>query len=331
VIVTDNRSVSFFGIHGILLVDKPMGLSSNAALQRVRSLFAPLNGGARPTAGHTGSLDPLATGMLPICLGEATKISGLILAGRKAYETEIALGRRTATGDAEGKVIEESAVPALTSAAVTARLATLTGPQQQRPPMFSAVRSGGVRLYQLARRGIEIERQPRPIEIYGIDLIALRPDRLTLRVVCSKGTYIRTLAEDVARALGTVGHVVRLHRRWVEPFEGAVMHGLGELERTAALDMHALRQLVLPIEQALPGLMEVHLEWQDAGRISQGQRVPFKGRPGLAAVYGPDRRLLGIGELSEDGGLRARRLFSWAVDSTGCAPDRAVESVSGGR
>jgi len=318
-------------VHGILLLDKPPGLSSNAALQRVRRLFAPLNGGERPAAGHTGSLDPLATGMLPVCLGEATKVAGLMLAGRKAYETEIALGQRTGTGDTEGEVIEESPVPELTRAAVEAQLRALTGTQLQRPPMYSAIHSGGVRLYELARRGIEVEREPRPIEIHSIDLVALEPGRVTLSVVCSKGTYIRVLGEDVALSLGTVGHLARLHRRWVEPFESAAMHPLAELERVAQRDTQALAALVLPIERALAGLDEVHLGPQAARRLTQGQRVHAEGVAGLKAVYGPDRCLLGIGELALDGSLRARRLFTWAVGSMGCATRGAVERVPGGR
>jgi tRNA pseudouridine55 synthase len=312
-------------VHGILLLDKPFGLSSNAALQRVRRLFG------RPTAGHTGSLDPLATGMLPICLGEATKVAGLMLGGRKAYETEIALGRRTSTGDAEGEVVEEKPVPELSRPMVEARLAALIGWQRQRPPMFSAVHVGGVRLYQLARRGIAVDRPVRSIEILDVELRDLAADRLSVRIVCSTGTYIRVLAEDIAQRLGTVGHVAGLHRLWVEPFEDAPMSGIHALENRAASGRNALQALVLPIERALVGLAEAHLETREARRLAQGQKVVAEGLPGLKAVYGPGRHLLGLGELENDGCLHARRLFTWAIDSMACAQRVAVESAPGRR
>jgi tRNA pseudouridine55 synthase len=318
-------------MHGILLLDKPSGLSSNAALQRVRRLLAPLHGGERPAAGHTGSLDPLATGMLPICLGEATKVAGLMLAGRKAYEAEIALGRRTSTGDTEGEVIGEAPVPQLACSSVEERLRTFIGPQRQRPPMYSAIHRGGVRLYQLARRGIEVEREARPVEIHAIDLLALEPDRIRLAVVCSKGTYIRVLGEDIAQALGSLGHLARLHRQWVEPFESAVSHRLEDLERLAERDPDALGARILPIGRALAGLDQAHLDREAARRLTQGQRVPAEGVAGVKAVYGPGGLLLGIGELSVEGLLRARRLFTWAVESMGCATRGAVERVPGGR
>ncbi len=312
-------------IHGIVLLDKPLGLSSNAALQRVRRLYG------RPTAGHTGSLDPLATGMLPICLGEATKIAGLLLGGRKAYETEIALGRRTATGDAEGEVVEEAPLPALPRVEVEARLARLVGPQLQTPPMFSAVHVGGKRLYELARLGLEVDRPARQIEILALELRQFATDRLTLSVVCTTGTYIRTLAEDVAKALGTVGHVARLRRLWVEPFQSASMHTLEALERIAASGAGALAQLVLPLGLALAGTPEIHLDAEAARRLAQGQRVPAEGDPGLKAAYGPMRRLLGLAELSADGSLHARRLFTWAIDSKACVQPNAVERDPSGR
>lgn len=312
-------------LHGILLLDKPLGLSSNAALQRVRRLFG------RPTAGHTGSLDPLATGMLPICLGEGTKIAGLLLGGRKAYRTEVAFGRRTATGDTEGEVIEEAPVPALARATIEARLAALVGPQLQTPPMYSAVHVGGQRLYELARRGIEVDRPARPIEIHAIQLEEVATDRATLTIVCSSGTYIRTLAEDVAKALGTVGHVAHLHRLWVEPFQALPMHTLAALEYTAASGAEALASLVLPLELALAGTPEIELDAEAARRLAQGQRVPGVGDPGLKAVFGPERRLLGLAGLSAEGTLHARRLFTWAIDSKACAQPNAVESGPGRR
>src|SRR5215469_8925401 len=186
---------------GILLLDKPHGLSSNAALQRVRALYA------RVKAGHVGSLDPLATGMLPICLGEATKIAGDLLEGRKCYRFTIALGAATSTGDAEGEVTQTAAVPQLGAEAVEAVLAQWRGARQQVPPMYSAIKRGGQPLYRLARQGVSVPRSARTIEISELTLVHLDAAALELETVCSKGTYVRVLAEDIARALGTCGHV----------------------------------------------------------------------------------------------------------------------------
>src|SRR5580700_1526548 len=191
---------------GIVLLDKPLGLSSNAALQRVRTLFS------RIKAGHVGSLDPLASGMLPICLGEATKIAGEILAHRKCYRFTVSLGIATATGDAEGAVTASAPVPALTAAQVQQGLAGFRGAQLQVPPMYSALKRDGQPLYKLARAGVTVARAPRDIELFELTLTALEPAALTCEVLCSKGTYIRVLAEDLARALGTCGHVTALRR-----------------------------------------------------------------------------------------------------------------------
>ncbi|HEY0768130.1 MAG TPA: tRNA pseudouridine(55) synthase TruB, partial [Steroidobacteraceae bacterium] len=184
---------------GILLLDKPRGLSSNAALQRVRSLLS------RAKAGHVGSLDPLATGMLPICVGEATKIAGEILAGRKCYRFTVGLGARTASGDVEGAVTATAPVPRFARASVEAVLARFRGSQTQIPPMYSALKRAGQPLYKLARAGVTVARAARDIELFELALIALGPASLELEALCSKGTYIRVLAEDLAVALGTCG------------------------------------------------------------------------------------------------------------------------------
>src|SRR5688572_14655536 len=181
-------------IDGILLLDKPLGYSSNAVLQRVKHLFH-----ARK-AGHSGSLDPLASGMLPICMGRATKLSADLLGARKCYRFNVRFGIRTSTGDLEGQVVEEQAAPPLEVNALMAALQTFTGPQLQTPPMYSAVKHQGRRLYELARKGIEVARDPRPIEIFSIDLERYSHPDMTVRAVCSKGTYVRVLAEDIARA-----------------------------------------------------------------------------------------------------------------------------------
>lgn len=199
---------------GVLLLDKPAGLSSNAALQRVRRLLG------ADKAGHVGSLDPLATGMLPICLGEATKVAGEILSGRKRYRFTVGLGSRTATGDTEGDVVQTAAVPDLDGPRIDAALQSFLGSQSQVPPMYSAIKRGGQPLYKLARAGVEVEREPRHIEIFSLPRIRFDGSSLELEALCSKGTYIRTLSEDIARKLGTCGHVTALRRLFVEPFEG---------------------------------------------------------------------------------------------------------------
>jgi tRNA pseudouridine55 synthase len=206
--------------NGILLLDKPQGLTSNGALQRVRKAY-----GAE-SAGHVGTLDPMATGMLPICLDEATKVIAEIESGAKAYEFTVQLGTRTDTGDAEGQVAETQAVPPLDDAAVERVLARFRGVQQQVPPMYSALKREGQPLYALARKGIEVERAARTIDIRRLVFVGRGPDSLRLTCECAKGTYIRVLGEDIARALGTCGHLTQLRRPWVEPFRDMPMFSL---------------------------------------------------------------------------------------------------------
>ena len=286
---------------GIVLLDKPAGLSSNAALQRVRRLY----GAAK--AGHAGSLDPLATGMLPICLDEATKIAGEILASRKRYRFAIALGERTATGDAEGEVIERSAVPELEPRGIEAVLAGLLGPGLQVPPMYSALKRDGRPLYALARAGVTVEREARPIELFELTLEGLAARRLEFATVCSKGTYVRVLAEDIARALGTCGHVAMLRREWVAPFELEPMHTLEALERAAqAGEAPGL----LPADAPLGHLPAVRLDAERAERIRHGQAVPYAtAAPGTVRLYDAAQRFMGLGALAP-GEVRPRRLFA---------------------
>ncbi|EQD57062.1 tRNA pseudouridine synthase B, partial [mine drainage metagenome] len=205
---------------GIVLLDKPAGLSSNAALQRVRRLY----GAAK--AGHAGSLDPLATGMLPICLDEATKIAGEILSSRKRYRFTILLGVSTRTGDREGQIVARANVPELAPQRIEAVLETFLGSGRQVPPMYSALKRAGRPLYELARAGVVVEREARPIEIFELRLLGQNGASLELETHCSKGTYVRVLAEDIARALGTCGHVTALRRLSVEPFEREPMQTL---------------------------------------------------------------------------------------------------------
>ena len=290
-------------MHGILLLDKPAGMSSNAALQRVRRLL----GGCK--AGHAGSLDPLATGMLPLCLGEATKIAGEILSSRKRYRFTVALGARTATGDREGAVVEEAPVPARWQEGLAAALHGFLGPGLQIPPMYSALKRDGQPLYRLARAGVTVERDPREIEIFELTPVSQTDDAMELDVLCSKGTYVRTLAEDIARALGTCGHVTALRRSWVEPFDE---DGMQTLETVTRACEEGTGPQLLPADRPLAHLPAVALESWQATRIGHGQevvlvRVP---PPGRVRLYDAGRRFLGLGESDGRGSIRPRRLFT---------------------
>jgi tRNA pseudouridine55 synthase len=291
-------------VDGILLLDKPEGLSSNQALQRVRRAF----GAAK--AGHTGSLDPLATGMLPCCLGEATKVAGYLLGARKAYAARVRLGTTTTTGDREGEIVDRSEVPVLDRAAVEAAALAFVGPIMQRPPIYSALKRGGVPLYRLARRGETVEVEPRPVEIHSIRVAAVEDGRIDLDVICGPGTYIRSLAVDLGAALGCAAHLEALRRTWVDPFEGRAMHVLADLEAQARQDQTSLASLLLPTADGLAGLPDVRLDADSALRFCHGQSLAV----GLASceavrVEGPGGALLGIGVADEGGRLRARRLI----------------------
>jgi tRNA pseudouridine55 synthase len=286
-------------VDGILLLDKPEGITSNAALQRARRAFR-----ARK-AGHTGSLDPLASGLLPICFGQATKASGLLLDADKTYRVTIALGERTATADREGEVIERAPVPALTDERVREVAGRFLGESQQVPPMFSALKHAGERLYRLARKGLEVERPPRRIVIHRFELLGLTETRLELQVDCSKGTYVRSLAEDLARALGTVGHVYSLRRLRLGPFTEPRMHSLESIEQAAG-HPERLATLLMPADSALPGLPAVQLGAAEQARILRGQPVKATGPEACQVrMYGPDGRFLGVGRMSEEGCLLA--------------------------
>jgi tRNA pseudouridine55 synthase len=259
-------------------------------------------------AGHVGSLDPLATGMLPICLGEATKVAGDILAGRKRYRFTVSLGVRTATGDAEGAVTATAAVPALTRPGVEAVLGSFVGESLQTPPMFSALKRGGEPLYRLARAGVTVERTPRAVEIFELTLTGLDAASLELEACCSKGTYIRVLAEDLAARLGSCGHVTALRRLYVEPFADEAMHTLESLE-LAGRGGH-LPEL-LPVDWPLKDLPAVHLSEGDAARVRHGQAVSAAaGAPGRVRLYDAAGRFLGVGAVDESGAVRPRRLLN---------------------
>lgn len=288
---------------GILLLDKPAGLSSNAALQKTRRMLR------ADKAGHVGSLDPQATGMLPICLGEATKIAGDILSGRKLYRFTAALGSRTATGDTEGAVVETAPVPDFDGPSLSQVLRQFHGTQKQVPPMYSALKRDGQPLYKLARAGIEVERVPRTIEIFALTLLTSSASHLELEVLCSKGTYVRTLAEDIARALGTCGHVQVLRRVYVEPFGDAPMETLESIAR--ALEAGTL-PTILPPDAPLQHMTAVALDSRATDMILHGQTVSSGqcGTAGRVRLYNAAGAFVGIGESDGAGKVRPKRLFT---------------------
>ena len=299
-----NRS-RFRDIHGIVLLDKPLGLSSNQALQRVRHIVRAAK------AGHTGSLDPLATGLLPVCLGEATKVAGHLLGSRKAYAAEVKLGTTTSTDDGEGYVVEQAPVPTFDEASLRAALAPFIGTISQVPPAYSALKRDGVPLYKLARRGEVVDVPAREVEIFAIDLLRHDGDTLCLRVECGSGTYIRSLARDLGQALGCGAHLSALRRLWVEPFSTPSMLTLEQLEALASEGDAALENILLPVDAGLAGMPAVHLDAEDSWAMAQGEaRVRRDLVPGLYRVYADDGRLLALGEVGDDARLRSRRGFN---------------------
>jgi tRNA pseudouridine55 synthase len=289
--------------NGILLLDKPLGLSSNAALQKTRRMLG------ADKAGHVGSLDPLASGMLPICLGEATKIAGDILSGRKLYRFTVALGTRTATGDTEGGVVETAAVPDFDASQLDRVLLQFHGNQTQIPPMYSALKRDGQPLYKLARAGIEVERAARDIEIFALTRQAWSAGQLELEVLCSKGTYVRTLAEDIAKALGTCGHVRALRRVYVEPFNEAPMDTLESIACT--LEAGSL-PTILPADAPLQHMVAIRLDSRATEKMLHGQPVTAGdcGTAGRVRIYDPEGAFIGIGESDGAGSVRPKRLFN---------------------
>lgn len=297
-------------VDGVLLLDKPAGLTSNQALQRIKRL---LNA---KKAGHTGSLDPAATGMLPLCFGEATKVCAYLLDADKTYRVTAKLGTATDTADATGEVIATAAVPALSSAEWNEVLQRFRGESMQVPPMYSALKQDGKRLYELARRGEQVAREARPVRIDEIELLEAAGSRLVFRVRCSKGTYVRSLVEDIAKAAGTVGHTARLHREQVGEFRSEDMLDLRGAEAVAAEGSEALRARLMPPDAALGRFAEVRVGEAEAERFRTGQavRVATTGGDGLVRVYGAGGAFLGVGELGNDGEVAPRRVFRMAVE-----------------
>lgn len=291
-------------VDGLFLLDKPAGMTSNQALQKVKRL---LNASK---AGHTGSLDPAATGMLPLCFGEATKICAFLLEADKTYRVAARLGEATDTGDADGQIVETAPVPDLGQEAWQSLMSEFLGETLQIPPMYSALKKDGKRLYELARKGEVVERAPRPIRIDEISLLEASGTRLVFRVSCSKGTYIRTLVEDIARSAGTVAHTARLHRETVGNFRAEDMLDMTRAEQMADAGPAALRSQLLPADVALIGWLECEVSEVDGQRFCGGQAVACSiAGEGLAKVYGPARRFLGIGEIVAGEQIAPRRIF----------------------
>ncbi len=294
-------------VDGIVLLDKPPGLGSTPALQRVRRLLRAAK------AGHAGTLDPMATGMLPLCFGQATKACGWLLESSKVYLARLQLGATTDTGDADGSVVRTAEVPALAKAETERVLAGFLGSRKQLPPMYSALKYQGRPLYELARRGAVVERAPRTITIHRLDLVGTDRDWLDFAVTCSKGTYVRVLGEEIAAALGTVGHLGALRRLQVEPFSPQGMVSLETIEDWVAKDGESGSRpdWLLPVDAAFTALPRLDLDETQSLRLRQGQAVHFPAAPsdGLGRVYDPTGRFLGLVEAVAPRGIRVARLF----------------------
>ena len=295
-------------VSGILLLDKPRGLSSNAALQRAKRLFQAAK------AGHTGSLDPLATGVLPLCFGEATKFSQYLLNADKRYSATILLGERTDTCDAEGEVLETCSASGLDRDTIDAAMEAFRGDLLQRPPMYSALKRDGQPLYKLARQGKEVEREPRAVTVHRFEIDALRPGErceVDVTVECSKGTYIRSLADDLGAALEVGGHISGLRRTGVGPFDIADAVAMPTLEALAESgDLAAMDALLLPTTDALAHLPLLTLPESSGFYLRQGQPVLVPNAPcdGMVRLALETGSFLGLGEILDDGRVAPRRL-----------------------
>lgn len=290
-------------VHGILLLNKPVGISSNAALQRVKHLFK------ANKAGHTGSLDQLASGLLPICFGEATKFSGFLLDADKYYQAKCVLGITTTTADAEGEIVETRDIASTNKQQIDDVIQTFIGKIQQIPPMHSAIKHKGQALYKLARQGKVVERKARSVTIYDLQVQSWAKDSLLIQVHCSKGTYIRTLAEDIGEALGCGAHIGALHRFGVGNFHD--MFDFATLEEYAKQGLETLDNLLLPMDTILD-YPTVILNEELAYYVKQGQAVQIAKAPteGLVKLFSNETIFLGLGTILEDGRIAPKRLIN---------------------
>lgn len=288
-------------ISGVFLLNKPLGISSNAALQKVRWLYR------AQKAGHTGALDPLASGLLPICLGEATKFSHYLLDSTKRYQTTVFLGHSTTTGDVEGEVLLEKPVPELNEELIQETIAKFVGEIQQVPPMYSALKKEGRPLYELARKGIEIEREARPITIYAIELLSFTENSITLDVTCSKGTYIRVLGEDIAKALGTYGHLTYLHRIQTGHFDLIPSYTIEYLESLTETEREAL---LLPAYAPVQHFPQIQAPEGRAEYFSRGMEsnIDHSAEPQVLVFDG--EKCLGLAEITDKKRLVPKRVLN---------------------
>ncbi len=288
-------------LSGVFLLNKPLGISSNAALQRVRWLFRAEKGG------HTGALDPLASGLLPICLGEATKFSHYLLDSNKRYITTIQLGHSTTTGDVEGEVLLEADIPTLTEQRIQAVLAQFIGDTTQIPPMYSALKKEGRPLYELARKGIEIEREARPIHLSAIELISFTAQSMTLDISCSKGTYIRVVGEDIAKALGTYGHLTYLHRIQTGHFALIPEYTIEYLESLTEQEREAL---LLPAYAPVDHFPKVQVPEGRAEFFSRGMESNIEHEAEAQVLVFDAEKCLGLAEITDKKRLVPKRVLN---------------------
>ncbi|GAB3341428.1 MULTISPECIES: tRNA pseudouridine(55) synthase TruB [Chromohalobacter] len=293
-------------VDGVLLLDKAQGISSNHALQQVRRLYE------AQKAGHTGTLDPMATGLLPICFGEATKFSAYLLDADKTYRTHVRLGETTDSGDAEGTLVERHSVPALVEQDIEAVLARFRGDIEQIPPMYSALKHQGRPLYELAREGKQVERAARRVRVYDMRLLSCEAEGFELEVRCSKGTYIRTLAEDIGRALGCGAHITSLRRLRSGPFDADAMQGFEALEQ---MDGASRQARLLPVDAMLPHVPALEVAAIESRRLLQGQRARVDTgalAPDETARLYHDGAFLGLVSVTTPGEVMPRRLRNTA-------------------
>lgn len=308
-------------VSGVLVLNKPTGISSNLALQKAKRLFYVAK------AGHTGSLDPLATGVLPLCFGESTKFSQFLLDADKGYEATIRLGERTDSSDSDGELVEKTDASHITEAQVAEALAAFRGQIQQVPSMFSALKKDGQPLYKLAREGVEVEREARTVTVYALDLLAFRPGdvaEVDISVKCSKGTYIRSIAEDLGQALAVGGHISRLHRTQAGPFTDAQAVTLETLaEERGEGQAELLDHHLLPVDAPVASLPKLALIADSAYYFRRGnpvmdaQAFALGGVGDMVRVFDETDQFLGIGELTDDGMVAPKRLVATVSTAEG--------------
>ncbi len=292
-------------INGVVLLDKASGGSSNHALQQVKRLF-----GANK-AGHTGSLDPLASGLLPICLGQATKVAQFLLDDDKRYFVRAKLGQISSTGDSEGKIVNFGSTQGINESSIRSVLLQFIGNVNQVPPMYSALKRNGTPLYKLARKGIEIERSPRPVIIHEINFLDLEEAVASLEVFCSKGTYIRTLVEDIGKSLGCGGHVIELRRTGFAHLDLSGSKTYEQLSKLKEQNLESLDSVILGADEMIPNLESVYLDSEQTSDIRLGKKIEYLGfsNPQKLKLYDHNEQFIGIGESNLMSEILPKRLF----------------------